>query len=534
MAAPCLENLSYDCVARSLFENFKLSFEVSDQGGAYFTRYLPYFRSVRDNSLKIDILDFFGRLEREGRLQDAFLSDSGSFAFASLRDEVSQLFLAYGREDEAWAILNRDGKAAENPFSFARFLIGAERHQEALSVIEKLNLKRSGPDHKGMFRIYIDAPSPERSLLNGAFEVFLDREDFDASYQALLLMVRFPDAEGLQPIQAYEKLILRQLDAGHLQASETCERVAADFDTFYMPSKRVRAGNVSYYLSLLRKMVALGCDERQPFYLEKIKMFFDLSKKGEYGWDFYWSAFLGEHDALQEHVLKQRDLKRRHHALLSAARAYLDLENKDKAEVFTREAHKGISQLYQDADLGGNQKKKGKTAGCFAHDVSLLFFELEIFDEGNRIFKEHACDRPVYNSVFQFMTQLIERGDKDTFERFYPTHFDIEMHDLLVVRVALQSLVFFGHYEEALRLFKEIEIGAGHSQLRQIFTHKMIFYVLFSEEADPAGHELVRFAWPILWSGCVEGKRLDSPQSRQRECLADFLKYYNDYAKNHN
>lgn len=477
-------------------------------------------------------MDFLGRLEREGHLGDAFLSDGGPFSFTSLRAEVSQLFLAYGREDEAWAILNRYGNAAENPFSYARFLIGAERHQEALSVIGKLNFKRLGPDNKGLFRIYIDAPSPERSLLESAFKVFLDRSDYDASYQALLLMVGFFDAEGLQPIKAYEKLILRQLDSGYLQPSEACERVAADFDTFYIPYGQVRASNVDYYSSLLRKMVALGCHERQPFYLEKIRMFSDFSKKGEYGWSFYWPAFLGEHDAVREHIRQQTDFKKRHSALMRAARAYLDLEQDEKAEIFAQEALKGIPLFYQDAELGQAKGKKGKLAGCFAHEISLLFFELGDFDEGARIFKEHACDRPAYNSVLRFMEKLIERGDRNTFEKFYPAHFDFEIDDLLSLRAALQSLVFFEFYEEALRLLKQIEREAEHSQLRQLPLNNMIFSVVFSGKADSDGREIVRFVWPIVWMGCLEGKRLGSQALRQRECMADFLSDYNNYVKN--
>ena len=360
---PCPNDVSYDCVARALFEIWPMNMDSDEEFKAHARQYMQLFSDVQDRELLEDLIE----------------------KFDNAKEHKVQWLLSLGRDREARKLYDSYASGEGAPVYFHTMKGDLEA---ALGFYKRL-LERPAPPMmtpSGMLIVTFDAYKPRTVIMLSLFEALMETRAFDKALELLVIHQSYVSDYEFDTRGTVWRIFSNKYRFGYLDKQNLCQIVA-------------KRRYVESYLQY--RCYGLGVIFQNPSAYNNIA---------------FGMAYNRDYKAIDRYLKNFENMKYR--AQLYKMSEYLFLLGVvDKANDYADQAKLDLEAHYEDL----KDERGYKNYGCQMQQLAGKLLMLERFKEAFAIMDEHTCVKSYYGAMTYYKKSVLL--DKETFLRVYP-HFE--------------------------------------------------------------------------------------------------------------
>lgn len=507
---PCDQDVSYDCVARELFNSLPDKQDTYDLFNTNLRGVFYLFYDVNDDRLLRDVLAQFERIEQQGVLDvyDQKARRGIGHAEPSFKIEKSYLLIGLGEKDRAIEIVNkysRDRDPVQREEIIIKFLIQSGEYDEGLDRLKKFfDAGYHGSD-------LTDAPAFKSQMLYELFYGFLARAEYSKAEQVVMLIDEYPDYDDwtMSADAAYIQMLTNKFDNKHINQKDICE----DW-------KRVWISSASNGVSV-EPFVKYNCFV-DDYVAREIVRQSSIRRR-----NFYNLAALGEDAEIKKIISGRQQLSHKYHDNLDAAQAYFMLNDGDLAYQYLEAAKSLIPELFnQYKNENGRQAPE-----CQAQLVGIVLRDWVSYQEGNEFIHKYSCANPNRGTSDLLVRKI---SSPEYFIPAYEERLRSGTTNPSLLRPFVELFSRNKMYDEAIHIveyYQSNDINALH-QARSHDYLTILINLLWVHAPSERDESLKKTLWRRYMANCMsfnsdfkgDVEHLNSDYFRRRSCYVDFLR----------
>ncbi|QQG37306.1 MAG: hypothetical protein HYS17_05975 [Micavibrio aeruginosavorus] len=506
---PCEQDVSYDCVARELFDLLPEKQNTYELFNQNLREVLYFFYEVEDKKLLNDVLAQFEEIERNGVI-DAYDKRSGrgsGLREPSLKMEKAYFFLALDRYERALEIVSeysRDQPLQQREETIIGFLVKSRKYDEGLQRLESFfDAGYQGSD-------VVDAPAFTSQMLYKLFFGFLGKGEYSKAEYVILLIEKHPDHDDwtMSAYGAYMKLLAKKFDNKEIRQEDVCR----EWKHVWMRSASSRIS--------VDPFVKYNCFLSDRVARELVKQASIRQR------NFYNLAVLGEDAEIKRIIADRQELAHKYRDHLGAAEVYFTLDKSDVAYQYIELAKSLIPEIYKEY-----RNEKGWLAPeCQAQAVGIVLRDWVSYQAGNDFIHKYSCAKP-HSGVSDILGRRM--NSMDHFLPAYEERLQSGTTNPSLLRPFIELFARHGMYDKALHVV-ELYQSSDMNALYKARSHdylEILAHLLWANTSSETSEGYKSILWRGYMANCMSihsdlksnAGYLNSEYYRRRSCYVKFL-----------